>query len=214
MPVLWVPGTPAAGIAASTMEGSSDSLSQWGGVLRDLVRYGEPALNDVFGAFSGWLPSDIKSRTLWSPLQAPGAISLSGEALVMSWGIVRSTNPYPWAAVYLSVLWGAFTKRLRLCREHECKTPFVWKHSWDQKCRVCALLNGRLRHPKVRIVMDRIRKWPNAKEKRSEALGELRVHSIPNWLGKWGNEREVLRVGLKLGKTGVACDNSNTKIRR
>jgi hypothetical protein len=133
----------------------------------------------------------MKARTQWSPLETSGAFFLAGNALVMSWGFVQipPTNPLPWTAVYHSALWGRFTRRLRLCREHECQTPFVWKHSWQQRCHICALVKDRLRHPEVRTVMDRIRKWPNAEEKRAEALADLRAFPIPGWLRKWRNKR-------------------------
>ncbi len=53
----------------------------------------------------------IEAKIQWLPPTEDGA-------LVLPWGVIQdATDPLPWPAVYLSVLFGRFSGRLRVCRQ-------------------------------------------------------------------------------------------------
>jgi hypothetical protein len=170
-------GAAAAGMTAWAEAGGADRLRAWAQALRALLRddLTDPALADGLARLVG-------RRTQWLPL------ALDQDALVVSWAIdAPADQAFPWAAVYLSVLAGRFTGRLRLCRL--CDAPFV-AASWERVCEVCAHHRARRASPRVRRVIDRLRKRPDGARERAAALEALRTGMpLRAWLRTWDTRR-------------------------
>jgi hypothetical protein len=186
-PRSWRPAgalAEAAGLAwrerAATVASahSRNVIDQRVAVLRVFVGGGDQGAHDE--TLSGVM-QQVDALTRWLPP------TLTDGALAFSWVVLcDAKEDFPWPAVFLSVVFGRFSRRLRLCRYPHCASPFVAGHPWVRKCGVCDRFSRQvLQRADVRRILDRLRKQENGTKRRQQALADLRVMSYPRWRAKW-----------------------------
>jgi hypothetical protein len=125
--------------------------------------------------------------TEWlTPLPWPGG------AVVFSWKVTyrTSTSPFPWQAVYLSMIGGHLSRRLQICQHCDVR-PCLARDRWNIKCPICAHRTRPIKdYPEVRRVLDRIKKRGDANGEYEQAVKHWKQGlPLDQWLARYGHRR-------------------------
>jgi hypothetical protein len=179
---LKLPFKPAGTLAAEASQlwqdksetpGTDAIFKEWSQQLQKLFQIGQ--LDEPYEA---GLSKMIEKRTQWLP------VMLRKNAVVLTYGVVHpDNNSFPWMAVYLSYLFGTLTKQLKLCSACQARLLLA-RQSWDITCPTCHRSAPWRRDPRVRRVLERLRKRDDGGKEFEQATMELiRKTPIPEWLG-------------------------------
>jgi hypothetical protein len=178
---LRLPFKPAGTLAAEASQlwqnesetpGTDAIFKEWSQQLQRLFQNGR-----LDPPHEAGLSEMIKQRTQWLP------VMLRKTAVVITYGVVHpDNNLFPWMAVYLSYLFGTLTKQLKLCSACEVRL-LLTNQTWEITCPTCHRSAKWRRNPKVRSVLERLRKRDDGGNELEQATKEL-IRNMPaaEWL--------------------------------